>query len=90
MLKDRKSSGYERTFAPYSLTKQVAALSNPNSKKLDIHLLGRIMRQAKPYPFSFWTSAIIAVLLAPLATLRPYLIQQMVDEHIFFYDIAGL
>ncbi|MFM8451079.1 MAG: ABC transporter transmembrane domain-containing protein, partial [Haliscomenobacter sp.] len=65
-------------------------MSNPNSKKLDIHLLSRIMRQARPYRYSLWISALIAVLLAPLATLRPYLIQQMVDEHIFFYDISGL
>ena len=48
------------------------------------------MRQARPYRYSLWISALIAVLLAPLATLRPYLIQQMVDEHIFFYDISGL
>ncbi|MBK7478156.1 MAG: ABC transporter ATP-binding protein [Haliscomenobacter sp.] len=48
------------------------------------------MAQAKPYPSSFWLSAVLAVVLAPLATLRPYLIQIMVDDHIFNYDLPGL
>ncbi|MBV6427682.1 MAG: putative multidrug export ATP-binding/permease protein [Haliscomenobacter sp.] len=48
------------------------------------------MAQAKPYPVSFWLSAVLAVVLAPLATLRPYLVQVMVDDHIFNYDLQGL
>lgn len=48
------------------------------------------MAQAKPYPASFWLSAVLAVVLAPLATLRPYLVQVMVDDHIFKYDLQGL
>lgn len=48
------------------------------------------MAQAKPYPVSFWLSAVLAVVLAPLATLRPYLVQVMVDDHIFKYDLQGL
>jgi ATP-binding cassette subfamily B multidrug efflux pump len=64
------------------------ATSNPN--KLDWHLLLRVMAQAKPYPVSFWLSAVLAVVLAPLATLRPYLVQVMVDDHIFNYDLQGL
>lgn len=64
------------------------ATSNPN--KLDWHLLLRVMAQAKPYPASFWLSAVLAVVLAPLATLRPYLVQVMVDDHIFKYDLQGL
>lgn len=48
------------------------------------------MAQAKPYPTSFWLSAVLAVILAPLATLRPYLVQVMVDDHIFNYDLQGL
>lgn len=48
------------------------------------------MAQAKPYPVSFWLSAVLAVVLAPLATLRPYLVQVMVDDHIFNFDLPGL
>ncbi|MBU6168260.1 MAG: ABC transporter ATP-binding protein/permease [Bacteroidetes bacterium] len=32
----------------------------------------------------------MAVLLAPLATLRPWLVQKMVDEHIVQFDLGGL
>jgi ATP-binding cassette subfamily B protein len=32
----------------------------------------------------------MAVLLAPLATIRPWLVQKMVDEHIVFFDLEGL
>lgn len=35
-------------------------------------------------------SGALAVVLAPLAILRPKLIQQMVDEHIFLNDLEGL
>jgi len=32
----------------------------------------------------------LAVMLAPLATMRPYLIQRMVDDYVFNFDIPGL
>ncbi|MCF8301483.1 MAG: ABC transporter ATP-binding protein/permease [Haliscomenobacter sp.] len=32
----------------------------------------------------------MAVLLAPLATIRPWLVQKMVDEHIVYSDVEGL
>jgi ATP-binding cassette subfamily B protein len=48
------------------------------------------MAQARPYRTTFWISGILAIVLAPLATLRPYLIQVMVDEHIYRYDLPGL
>jgi ATP-binding cassette subfamily B protein len=32
----------------------------------------------------------MAILLAPLATLRPWLVQKMVDEHIVQFDVEGL
>ncbi len=48
------------------------------------------MRQARPYRRIFIIAGVLAVVLAPLATLRPYLIQKMVDNHIFNYDLSGL
>lgn len=48
------------------------------------------MAQTKPYKTVFWLSALLAVVLAPLATLRPYLVQRMVDDHIFHFDLEGL
>ncbi|MBU6220140.1 MAG: ABC transporter ATP-binding protein/permease [Bacteroidetes bacterium] len=32
----------------------------------------------------------MAILLAPLATIRPWLVQKMVDEHIVYSDVEGL
>ncbi len=48
------------------------------------------MRQAWPYRALFIATAILAVVLAPIATLRPYLIQRMVDDYIFSFDVPGL
>ena len=59
-------------------------------KKFDFNLLGRVLALAKPYRNLFIGAAVLAVVLAPLATLRPYLVQVMVDDYIFKYDIAGM
>ncbi len=64
-------------------------MSRPK-QKFDYLLLRRIVSLAKPYRVVFVTAAVLAISLAPLATLRPYLIQQMVDEHIFQYDVPGM
>lgn len=48
------------------------------------------MAQAKPYQVTLIVSAVLAVLSAPLGTLRPYIVQVMVDDHIFHMDIPGL
>ena len=48
------------------------------------------MAQAKPYQSVLIASAIMAIVLAPLGTMRPWLVQVMVDEHIFKLDIKGL
>lgn len=61
-----------------------------SKNKIDFFLLGRVLRLAKPYKKVFITAAVLTVVLAPLATLRPYLIKVMVDDHIFQYDIAGM
>ncbi len=60
------------------------------SGKFDLHLLGRVLALAKPYRRQFITSGILAVLLAPLATSRPLLIQQMVDHYILVPNPSGL
>ena len=64
-------------------------MSQPK-KRFDYQLLARIVSLAKPYRVAFVLAAVFAVSLAPLATLRPYLIQQMVDEHIFKSDVPGM
>jgi len=59
-------------------------------KKFDYNLFSSILGLAKPYRLAFVSAAVLAVLLAPLASARPYLIQQLVDQHIFKYDVLGM
>ena len=59
-------------------------------KKFNFTLFRRIISLANPYRLTFVTAAILAIVLAPLSSARPYLIQQMVDEHIFKYDVPGM
>ncbi len=64
-------------------------MATPN-KRFDYQLLGRVLSLAKPYRTIFIGAAVLAIVLAPLATLRPYLVKVMVDDYIFKYDIPGL
>jgi len=61
-----------------------------NKNKIDFLLLGRLIGWAKPYRGVFILAAVLAAVLAPIATLRPYLVKVMVDEHIFKFDAAGM
>lgn len=64
---------------------------NPEEKKsLDWQLLKRIISLGFPYKKIFIVAGILAVLIAPIASLRPYLIQQMVDDYILPKDLDGL
>ncbi len=53
-------------------------------------VLGKILKLASPYKVLFAVCVFFAVIIAPLSTLRPYLITKMVDDHIFKSDLAGL
>ncbi len=64
--------------------------STKDKNQLDWYLLGRVIRLAAPYRGVFALTAFMAVILAPLSTVKPYLIQVMVDDHIFNNDISGL
>ncbi|RMD70128.1 MAG: ABC transporter ATP-binding protein, partial [Bacteroidetes bacterium] len=65
-------------------------MSNPSSNKIDFQLLGRVLALARPYRAIFIATALLAVVLAPVATARPWLIQHLVDQYIFTFDIPGL
>lgn len=60
------------------------------NNQIDFYLLGRVLRLARPYQHIFITAGVLAVILAPLAVLRPYLINVMVDDYVFDFNIAGL
>ncbi len=59
-------------------------------KKFDYNLFSRIIGLAKPYRLAFFSAAFLAIVLAPLSSARPFLIQKMVDDHIFKYDVNGM
>ena len=65
-------------------------MSQQQPQKFDYELFTRVIALAKPYKGIFITAGILAVVLAPLSTLRPYLIKVMVDDYIFKYDIDGM
>ena len=65
-------------------------MSQKAPQKFDYQLFNRVIALAKPYKGIFITAGILAVVLAPLSTLRPYLIKVMVDDYIFKYDIDSL
>ncbi len=65
--------------------------SPPSSeKRFDFETFWRVLMLASPYRLIFILAGVLAVILAPLSILRPYLINVIVDEYIFQYDIPGL
>ena len=62
----------------------------PSSNQLDAQLLKRVLAEAAPYKSLLLSTTLMAILLAPLATIRPWLVQKMVDEHIIYSDVEGL
>lgn len=58
--------------------------------KKDFYILLRVMRLANPYKQILILAAVLAILLAPLATLRPYLVQKMTDNSIANKDLTGM
>ncbi|MCB9283344.1 MAG: ABC transporter ATP-binding protein [Lewinellaceae bacterium] len=60
------------------------------SNRLNVNVLGRVLTLAKPYKGLFALAAVLAVVLAPVGILRPYLVQVMVDDYIFQYDLPGM
>lgn len=65
-------------------------MASLDKNKIDFYLLGRVLQLARPYRLTFIAAAILAIILAPVSTIRPYLIKIMVDDYIFKYDIPGL
>lgn len=57
---------------------------------MDIKLLWKVILQARPYKRTFVMTALLGIVLAPVAILRPYLVQTMIDDYIFRKDIGGL
>ena len=61
-----------------------------SEQKFDYQLLNRVIGLAKPYRSLFISAGVLSIVLALLSVLRPKLVQIMVDDYIFQYDIPGM
>jgi ATP-binding cassette, subfamily B, multidrug efflux pump len=59
-------------------------------KKFDVSLFRKVMAMIAPFRTVFVRAAVLAVVIAPITTLRPALIQRMVDKNILQGDLAGM
>ncbi len=60
------------------------------SKNIDFALLFRVVRYSFDYKKMFYSALLMALLLAPLGALRPYLINLGVDKYILNGNMSGL
>lgn len=58
--------------------------------QFDFDIFKRVIRLAIPYKGILIFCSFLAVILAPITVIRPYLIKEMVDEYIFKSDIQGM
>ncbi|MCB0409060.1 MAG: ABC transporter ATP-binding protein [Flavobacteriales bacterium] len=61
-----------------------------SGKAFDIPLFKRIMAYVKPYKGIFYATAILSIVLAFMAWIRPVLIQITIDDNIKAFDKQGL
>lgn len=59
-------------------------------QKFNISLFRRVLSMLHPYKRIFYLTAALTVLLAPLAVLRPKLLQVMVDDYVARGDFHGM
>jgi ATP-binding cassette, subfamily B, multidrug efflux pump len=60
------------------------------AKPSNWYLLRRVFGLTRPYRFLFTAAVVLSLISAPVAILRPYLVQYTVDAHILQRDEAGL
>ncbi|MFN7267300.1 MAG: ABC transporter ATP-binding protein [Bacteroidota bacterium] len=61
-----------------------------DKKKFDYPLFRRVMRTVIPYKRVFYLTLFLTAILAPMAVLRPKLLQVMVDDYIAVGNIHGM
>jgi ATP-binding cassette, subfamily B, multidrug efflux pump len=59
-------------------------------KSVDLKILLRVIALTRPYRLLFSGCLILAIVLAPVGILKPYLINVMVDDYIFHFDLEGM
>ncbi|MBK8923401.1 MAG: ABC transporter ATP-binding protein [Saprospirales bacterium] len=61
-----------------------------STNAISFSLFRRVLAMVKPYRATFFFTAFLTVLLAPLAIARPKLLQIMVDDYVFQGDVPGM
>ncbi len=61
-----------------------------SKKRFDTALLLRILQLAKPHRWAFGGAITLTLILAPLSSLRPYLMQRLIDDYVFRGDVEGI
>jgi len=65
-------------------------MANVSGKAFDYSLFRRVMTYVKPYRGIFYITAILSIVLAIIALIRPILIQYSIDNYIKALDEKGL
>ena len=52
-----------------------------NKRSIDFELLKRVLKEAVPYRRLLVLALVMAIVIALLATLRPYLVKVMIDDY---------
>lgn len=59
-------------------------------QKLNFSVLWKVIAMARPYNRLFVTCLVLAVALAPISSMLPYIVKDIVDHHIVAADFKGL
>ncbi len=59
-------------------------------QEMDLVVLTKVLKLAAPYKALFIMCFLLAIIMAPISNVRPFLISKMVDNHIFNMDLPGL
>ena len=59
-------------------------------QEMDLVVLTKVLKLAAPYKALFIMCFFLAIIMAPISNVRPFLISKMVDDHIFNMDLPGL
>jgi subfamily B ATP-binding cassette protein MsbA len=64
-------------------------MDNKEKKVFDISLFKRLLQYIKPYKLVFFSTLIYVIGLAIFGALRPYVLQQAIDEHVALKNYNG-
>ncbi len=77
-------------FALYNFALLLMSDSSASTQKFNYSLFRRVMSMVKPYKMTFYFVTLLSLVMAPMSVLRPKLLQNMVDDHIFKGDMQGM